>query len=170
MIYRNDFERFWAVKSVTPSQPGHTGSLAHSVYCEDSALTVLYSTDCRHLYCATCLLDWWKTCKTPSCYTCHQLCLYPPARDVVHGLLILAHEESDEGNWVAFDDDSPFRPFFPSVNRASTRNDGGHDGEDYEESTQLESVIGVEGALAASSEGNNEKQVVIYEVEDASSA
>ena len=163
----NDFERLWFAKSATLYQSIRTGSLAQSVDHGDLVLTVLCSTDCRHLYCASCLLDWWRTCEKPTCHTCHQTCLYPPARDCVHGLLVLAHEDSGEGTWVAFEgDDSLFRPFFPPVSQTfSTHNNRGHNEQGLEGSIQQESVVEVESALTAGGEGNWEKQVVVDEDE-----
>lgn len=114
--------------------------------------TVFNSTDCRHLYCATCLHEWWNKSNKPSCFTCHQLCLYPPVRDTVHGLLLWAHEDSGKGNGVELDEDNHFfSQFFTPANQASTMYDnGGYGDQGGEERMVVESLVEVEHALVRS--------------------
>lgn len=128
----------------------------------DLVLTALDSTDCRHLYCGTCLLEWWEKCKKPTCFSCHQRCLYPPTLDIVHGLLILAHEDSGKETWVDLDhNNSIFSRFFTPTDQTSAPNDGSHDALE-EESMHVESTTEVKNALVSGGERTQEQQSVVY--------
>lgn len=116
--------------------------------------TCVDSMDCRHLYCASCLLEFWDKQETPSCFTCHQRCLYPPARDLVHGLVVLAHEDSENGFPTDSLDDDPFLfcRFFPRSDQTSPTHQNMGNGQDNVGGKQKEhddsvEVVEVEDAL-----------------------
>jgi hypothetical protein len=41
----------------------------------------VYSTDCRHTFCATCLYEWWATSRATTCPSCRTVCDNIPVRD-----------------------------------------------------------------------------------------
>lgn len=79
------------------------------------------STDCRHIFCAKCLLTWWKASQQPDCPICRTISKSPPVRDPVQGLVAMARAqagggESDSVNMKLFD------KFFPSKRSKAGRN------------------------------------------------
>lgn len=145
-----------------PTQPLR---FLRSICSENLVLIAFNSTDCRHLYCAACLLKWWESCERPSCYTCHQPCLHPPVHDTVHGLVVLAHEDSKNATtWVESSDEQLiFYKFFAPADQTSTHNNGGLNQRDCEESIQTGSVNKVEDMPMTSGEGSREEQTVFHE-------
>lgn len=53
----------------------------------------LYSTDCRHVFCVTCLFEWWKGSRTTTCPTCRTVCESTPVRDHSNGLISLISDD-----------------------------------------------------------------------------
>ena len=156
--------------------PADPYRFSHSANRGGLLLTAPNSIDCRHLYCAPCLNEWWDRGQRV-CYTCKHLCLYPPARNFFHGLLAWAHEDAGKRSGMNMGSGDPHFPQFsapvdqaPSapvnqatstlVNQASsTPHDGSHEGGD-EERMLVEPVE--ETAFKQCDDGTQELQLVPY--------
>lgn len=61
-----------------------------------SGTYVFHSTECRHLFCAMCLLTWWESNQETSCPICRKVANIPPVRDPVQGFVAFARAEAGE--------------------------------------------------------------------------
>ena len=77
------------------------------------------SAECRHIFCAMCLLSWWQTKRVTSCPTCRTIAQSPPVRDPVQGFIALARVQAGEGEDSDPFDSDIFDSFFKLKTRAS---------------------------------------------------
>ena len=71
------------------------------------------STECRHVFCALCLLRWWESIQTRSCPICRNVAKYPPVRDPVQGFVAIARAQAGEEEEPDSFDADLFDEFFP---------------------------------------------------------
>ncbi|KAF9647795.1 hypothetical protein BDM02DRAFT_3187697 [Thelephora ganbajun] len=82
------------------------------------------STDCRHVFCAMCLLSWWQTKQENSCPTCRSIARSSPVRDPVQGFVALARAQAGEEEESNSFDADIFEAFFsPRRSKVDGRRD-----------------------------------------------
>lgn len=99
------------VKLSPPSPAGTTFTLVHN---DIECSRPFCSTDCRHIFCAMCLLSWWQTKQENSCPTCRTIAKSPPVRDPVQGFVALARAHAGEAEQSDSFDEDIFDAFFPA--------------------------------------------------------
>src|ERR1700753_2750801 len=99
---------------VNPFSHSPAGTISRSPTMRSNAHDVSHSTDCRHVFCAMCLLSWWQTKQENSFPICRTISKSPPVRDPVQGYFAaLVRAQADEEEESGSFDTDIFETFFP---------------------------------------------------------